>query len=133
MRATRAAQRNFVAWSGAGILLAVAITLDVSAVPPNALPEASSDAQHRAFRAVASEEAFMRRGAVKGFPADPWSQDDDFHNREIQRVRAIAGAERVSVSSMLRAVDDGARDRWDRMTDDPLVETVPPCRPRPIY
>ena len=125
--------RGWVAWSGAGIVLAVAITIDVSAVPPKAAPEASSDAQHRAYRAVATEEASMRRGAAKAFPADPWSQDDDFHNRELQRLRAIAGAERVSVASMLRAVDDGAREQWERPTDDPVVQTVPPCRPRPIY
>lgn len=127
--------RSFVwiAWCGAGIVLAIAITLDLSVLPQKAAPEASSDAQQRAYRALASEEAFMRRGAAKAFPADPWSQDDDFHNRELQRLRALAGAERVSVSSMLRAVDDGARERWPRPGTEPLVQTVPPCRPRPIY
>ncbi len=124
---------ELVGWIGCGALCVAAVTVDLSAPRIEAAPEASSDAKKHAFYMLASEEAFMRKGAAKSFPTDPWSQDDDFHNREFRRLQALATSDHVSVTSMLRAIDDGARERWPQAPGSVLDETVPPCRPRPIY
>lgn len=73
----------------------------------------------------------MRKQAQKDWAADPWSQDDAFHNLEHQRAWGLAGTMKTSEAEILRAVDDGMRENWPRF-GIVLRTTVPPCRPRPI-
>ena len=73
----------------------------------------------------------MRKQAMKDWAADPWSQDDAFHNLEHQRAWGLAGPMKTSEADILRAVDDGMRENWPRW-GAAMKTTVPPCRPRPI-
>jgi hypothetical protein len=75
----------------------------------------------------------MRRAAAKEFPADLWSQDDDFHKRELTRARAFAAEHNLRISDVLRAFDDGMREHWETSASVLPDTKVPPCRPRPIY
>jgi hypothetical protein len=83
------------------------------------------------YRDVSSRERQMRRDAAVKFPGDPWSQDDDFHERENEAVRDFAGSHELRLSDVVRSVDDGMRERWPTsMQPNPKV---PPCRPRLSY
>ena len=123
---------GLVGWLGCGAVCVAALVIARLSPRLETAPEASFDVQKRVFYTLASEEASMRQGAATSFPTDPWSQDDDFHNRELRRLQGLALGE-SSVSANLRAVDDGARERWPRPLESTLEQTVPPCRPRPIY
>ncbi|MGD0526899.1 MAG: hypothetical protein ABSE49_17260 [Polyangiaceae bacterium] len=106
-------------------------TLTASAPSP---PAPIDDAQKRdAFRFVASDEYLERREASKTFPTDLWSRDDDFHQREASKARDWARTHHASVGDTLSAVDEGMREHWLTGSSNPLVVTVPPCRPRAIY
>jgi hypothetical protein len=113
-----------------GVALARALSVSPPELPPGAIDEATRRA---AFRAVASEEAGLRREAAKAFPTDLWSRDDDFHERELRRARDWAGKHRVRLGDVLGALDDGMHAGWPHDNRGPLVPTVPPCRPRAIY
>jgi hypothetical protein len=86
-----------------------------------------------AFRFVAAEEPAMRAKAMETFPADPWSQDDDFHASESSRVNAFASDHSVSRAHVWRAFDDGMREGWPVPEGVRLRATVAPCRPRALY
>ena len=86
---------------------------------------------HDAYRDVTSRERSMRREAAVKFPGDLWSQDDDFHQRETDAVRAFATSRGVRLGDVVRAVDDGMRERW--LGAGKPIATVPPCRPRLSY
>ncbi len=122
------------AWWPLGGVCAAAVVRAISAAPPDQAPAGADEATRRAaFRAVASEEANLRRDAAKTFPTDLWSRDDDFHQRELQRARDWAGKHRVRLGEVLGALDEGLRDGWPNDNHAPLIPTVPPCQPRAIY
>lgn len=85
------------------------------------------------FQSVAAQERSTRAAAARGFPGDPWSADDDFHNHEQRQVRDAARAKRVSLSDGFRAVDEGLRNHRQPSSSEGPTATVPPCRPRPSY
>ena len=85
------------------------------------------------FREIAASETAVRSDAARAFPGDPWSADDDFHNHEQRAARAIAARDQVPVETVLRAIDDGLREHWAHTNPAPLLVTVPPCHPRPVY
>ena len=122
-----------IAWIGFGAACVAAVALASFApqLPPN--PEAKDETRKNVWYSIASEEPAMRKSAAKGFPTDPWSQDDDFHNQEFRRVQNSASVEKVSVGSLLSAMDEGMRSRWPHSPLSNPRPTVPPCRPRPIY
>lgn len=88
-------------------------------------------AAHDAYRDVSSRERQARREAAVKFPGDPWSQDDDFHERENESVRAYSGGHELRLGDVVRAVDDGMREHWP--TSGQPNPKVPPCRPRLSY
>jgi hypothetical protein len=101
---------------------------------PRETPGASTEAQRRgAYAILASEERNMRREGIKDFPADPWSQDDAFHNTEYRRAKQIASQRVMSLQDVLLAMDEGMRERWPKAAGVHQKPTVPPCRPRPIH
>ena len=76
----------------------------------------------------------MRRSALERFPADPWSQGDDFGNGERRLVRELAAREHVRPSSVLEAIAHDVRTR--PFPDAQAQRTrggVAPCMPRPFY
>jgi hypothetical protein len=101
---------------------------------PRETPAGSSEAQRRnAYTIIASEERNMRREGIKDFPADPWSQDDAFHNTEYRRAKQIASQRVMSLQDVLLAMDEGMREHWPKPIGAHQKPTVPPCRPRPIH
>lgn len=117
--------------AGAATLMAVGLAF----LAPADAPKGREDAAVRAamFREIAAAEAETRENAARAFPGDPWSADDDFHNHEQRQAGAIAARRGVPLGSALDAIDEGLREHWDHPNPTPLVATVPPCHPRPIY
>ena len=101
--------------------------------PPPPAPTKSIDEKmaREAYRDVTSRERQTRREAAVKFPGDPWSQDDDFHEKENEQVRNFAGSHELRLSDVIRAVDDGMREKWP--TPNQPNPKVPPCRPRLSY
>jgi hypothetical protein len=114
---------------------AIVVTRAATAPAPPPLPHATPE-QMRTFAIhVASREDDWRAKAAEGFPADNWSQRDDFHGREAQAVRDLAGGAHVPYEDVFRAIDEdlhytGARGvavRGGRSAN------AVPCHPRPIF
>ncbi len=120
-----------VAASCAALVVVRAAT--APAPPP---PKHATEAQMRTFAiSVASQEDEWRAKSAEGFPADNWSQRDDFHGREAQLVRELAGVHHVPYEDVLRAIDEDLH--WS--TSKGVVvrggrsESAVPCHPRPIF
>jgi hypothetical protein len=102
-----------------------------SPLPPSPRAPPSEEVRRAIFREIAAAEPGLRDAAAKKFPGDAWSQDDDFHNREQESMRRLAGAYDVAFGEVLKAVDDGLRERWPGAGG--MRSSVPPCRPRLDY
>jgi hypothetical protein len=121
-------------WAPRAILfgvIALALVRAATASSAEKLPPADSALAHKAYADIVGKEPSMRRESALKFPGDPWSADDDFHQRENDDVRGFAGHQRVSIGSVLAAIDDGMHDHW-RAAASPIAQ-VPPCRPRLMY
>lgn len=122
-----------LAWAVFGAAIVVAFGRALASTAPATPPPADERARKAAYVLMVTEEQNMRRDAVKDFPADPWSQDDAFHNLEYKRAKQIAGPRQMSVQDVLLAMDEGMRERWPKPVTIHQIPTVPPCRPRPIH
>jgi hypothetical protein len=84
--------------------------------------------------AVAAGEDAWRAEAEQTWAGDVWSQRDDFHARERNRIRDVATENGVPVEEVLRAVDhDLHRARARQTSPDLRGAGAVPCKPRPIY
>jgi hypothetical protein len=117
----------------AGACLAIVIARAASAEAP-APPAQSADAMLRATLAadVAPREPAWRDSAEEIFPADRWSQSDDFHAREARRIVELANERGVSVEDVLRAIDEDLRRVPYEVAAQRGARAVP-CKPRPFY
>lgn len=129
----RFASRSAVAWIVFGLFVAVGIACAMLPGTPADTFRATEEAQREAFSVMVSAEPSMRHQAETNFPGDPWSQDDDFHALEVQKVISHANLRGLSTADVLRALDDGLREGWPRPDNISMKATVPPCRPRAIY
>ncbi len=114
----------------AGLLVAALVRV-LTASSASHAPPVTPDLSRRAYADIVSREPSMRRESALKFAGDPWSADDDFHQREQDSVRSFAGHQNVPIGDVLRAVDDGMHERWPASAT-PLAQ-VPPCRPRLMY
>lgn len=117
--------------AGAVALLAVGLALAAPGGAPAGRPEAATRAA--ISREIAAAELEARESAARAFPGDPWSADDDFHSHEARQAGAVAAGRGLPIGAALDAIDEGLRAQRDRPNPTPLVATVPPCHPRPIY
>jgi hypothetical protein len=124
---------NVVAWIVFGAIVVLGFARALAARPIASPPPADEHARRAAYVLMVTEEQNMRRDAIKDFPADPWSQDDAFHNLEYRRAKEIARKRGMSVQDVLLAMDEGMRERWPKPVAINQKATVPPCRPRPIH
>ena len=123
--------RDIVPKVAIALVASFAIVRVATAKPP-APGKPITDAQaHEAYRDVTSRERTMRRDAAVKFPGDPWSQDDDFHEREHEEMRSFAGSKELRLSDVVDSVDRGMREHWP--TPVTPYPKVPPCRPRLSY
>ena len=122
---------SVVAASVAAIVVVRAAT--APAPPP---PQHATVAQMKSFAiSAASQEDDWRAKAAEGFPADNWSQRDDFHGREAQLVRELAGSSHVPYEDVFRAIDEDLH--WN-VAKGVVVRggrsaSAVPCHPRPIF
>jgi len=121
------------AWALFGAILVAGIARAATVAPIPSPPPAGDLDRHAVFNVLAEEERRMRRQAAKDFPADPWSQDDAFHNFEYKRARGLAGERGMPLEDVLRAADEGMHAHWPAPPGVWLNPSVPPCRPRPIH
>jgi len=126
-------RRAAAAWALPALIVTVAIGRAGTATPVAGSRPVDEATRRAIFVSMAAEERKMRRDAANDFPADPWSQDDAFHNLEYKRAKSMAGERGISIADVLRAEDEGMRGHWPRPANAWLNPSVPPCRPRPIH
>jgi hypothetical protein len=116
--------------------LVVARAATAPAPPP---PKHATEGQLRSFAiSVASQEDEWRAKSAEGFPADNWSQRDDFHGREAQLVRDLAGGSQVPYEDVFRAIDEDLHWNVGRTSGGIVIRggrsaNAVPCHPRPIF
>ena len=94
-------------------------------------PLKEEDAQE--FYAEAAEaEVVARENAAARFRGSPWSQDDEFHNKEATFVRDYSKKHRIPVASLLEVLDRGMHEKWSTVGASPDPRVIP-CRPRLTY
>lgn len=126
---------------GASALLVAVVGLvaskAASAPPPPPGRAATLGELHHLATEVATQEPNWRNRSEESFPGDHWSQRDDFHAQERDKVKDLAGAQKLPVEQVLRAVDQDVRALRSRlgptMTADPRGARAVPCKPRPFY
>jgi hypothetical protein len=118
---------------------AIVVVRAATAPAPPPLKHATEQ-QMRSFAfTVASQEDEWRAKAAEGFPADNWSQRDDFHGREAQYVRDLAGGSHVPYEDVFRAIDEDIHGTLSKgvargpMTHGDRSASAVPCHPRPIF
>jgi hypothetical protein len=125
--------RDFLAYAIALFAFLVA-GIRATRVPVRAEASAMNEALARqAYVEITSREGDLRRNAALRFQGSPWSQQDEFHSRERGAIRSFAGAHRVSISSVVNALDRGMREHWPTSANVVVNQKVIPCRPRLAY
>lgn len=115
---------------------ALIVVVRAATAPAPLPPRHANEQQLKNFAvSVASQEDEWRAKAAEGFPADNWSQRDDFHGREAQMVRDLAASGHVPYEDVFRAIDD---DLHGQLTRGVVVRggrsaSAVPCHPRPIF
>src|SRR4051812_30204732 len=93
----------------------VVVTLRVATAPGPALRRSATDAERSEIAAsIAGSERDWGNISTQGFPEDLWSQRDDFHGHEFQKVVQVAREKGVRVEDVLRAVDQDIHRRRAR-------------------
>lgn len=106
-----------------------ALTVTGPAVPPSLSPAMA----HEVWVTFATKEPEFRAKSAENFPADLWSQDDDFFASERHLATSWASEHGVSRQSVFSAIDQGMREKWPLPSGVPApVVQVAPCKPRAI-
>lgn len=96
--------------------------------------EGSAETRTEVARRVRNREASLRRQALEKFPADPWSQNDDFANAERRLVRQLAERFDMRPGAALGAIDADVKQDSDAAELSGFGRgQVPPCTPRVFY
>jgi hypothetical protein len=105
--------------------------------PPGAVSRRTTPAERANLAIdVAAHERAWRDEAAESFPADAWSQSDDFHAQEARQIRELAHQRHVTFEEVLRAVDEdlhAPKAKGRRPDDRERSVTAVPCKPRPFY
>lgn len=81
---------------------------------------------------VQVNEPSWRAQSAEAFPADNWSQSDDFHAREASQIRELSRERKVPYEEVIRAIDEDLH-RHPAPDSDPRGARAVPCKPRPFY
>jgi len=111
-----------------GACVVVVVGRATLASPPAPNRSATESERELIALGLIESERQWRAASKRRFPGDLWSQDDDFHRVEQYRARAIAGRLKVTLTDVLRAMDEGLRARPQGRR-----VTASPCKPRPFY
>ena len=120
--------------------IVIGCTLVVSvrvALAPAPVPRRHATPEERAEIAemIAVSERAWATETTQNFPADDWSQRDDFHGREYRKAQEIAAEKGIRIEDVLRAVDDDIHKKQAKTGSDPDGRNAGaiPCKPRPFY
>jgi hypothetical protein len=116
----------------AACILVALVRASVGRVP-HPTGAATPDQERELFAEETDAEPFDRQDAARRFRGSPWSQDDDFHAKEMKRVKDFAKTHSVSISSLLDGLDEGMHKKWPTPAARTPNPKVMPCRPRLIY
>ena len=117
-----------------GCVLVVAVRAALASAPP-ARRVATADERAEIAQTIASQERDWTSETTQNFPADDWSQRDDFHGREYRKIQELVSEKGVRIEDVLRAIDDDVHRRNAKSPgapDDRHARAVP-CKPRPFY
>ena len=118
------------------VVLAAASVACWRAARASADPEVVSGDEavaRQAFNDVTSRETSERRQAALHYPGSNWSQQDDFHEQERTAILAYADSHKVTLSTVMSALDEGMRESWRPPGDVTISQRIVPCRPRLNY
>lgn len=124
--------RTYVGATVVGASLCAAIVHSApKGMPFRKLP--TVEQAHTIYAEAVAREPEERLKAEGEFRGSPWSQDDDFHNKESKQAKDYAKSHKVNVGGVLDAVDEGMRAHWATPTNNVPNPKVMPCRPRLSY
>ena len=117
-----------------GCMLVVTVKTALAPAPPSRR-SATAEEREEIAQTIAALEPNWANETAQNFPADDWSQRDDFHGREHQKVEEIASEKKIPYEDVLRAIDDDLHRRQakDPHADDDRHARAVPCKPRPFY
>jgi hypothetical protein len=125
--------RDWIGSAIIGIALGAAFACALAQRPLRNAPALAGAHAREAYLEFTDKEAGQRREAALHFPGSLWSQQDDFAAKEALAVRRFANSRRVSVGSVLLALDKGIRDKWPTHPGVTVITKIVPCRPRLSY
>jgi hypothetical protein len=125
--------RDFVGSCMIGAALFTAVVRAGLARPAHVPRDATPVQTLELYTEDTEKEPGDRQDSARRFRGSPWSQDDDFHSKEMKRVKGFAKSHSVSVESLLDGLDEGMRQRWATPSENVPNPKVMPCRPRLIY
>jgi hypothetical protein len=111
--------------------VALVVARAASAPAPPRLEPATAEQRAMFASSVRSQEDDWRAKAASSFPADNWSQRDDFHGHEAAAVRDLAASSHVSYEDVLRAIDDDLHRNASNGRE--RSANAVPCKPRPVF
>ncbi len=115
--------------------LSIVVVRTVTAPAPPSRRVATAEERAELAEAIATQERIWSNETTQNFPADNWSQRDDFHGREYRKVQELANEKGVRIEDVLRAIDEDIHRRKAKSTDalDDRHARAVPCKPRPFY
>jgi hypothetical protein len=123
-------------YAGAAVLVGVVAAALLHSRPRGRLPELhplTQQSEREFYVAAAEEEAAARKKAAGRFRGSPWSQDDEFHNKEAKFLRVQARSRRTSIATMIDTLDRAMHEGWPTAPYPAPPQKVLPCRPRLNY
>ena len=122
-----------IGWSLTFAFIALAVLRALTVPGPVAAAPISVGLSHQAYEALTAKEPEFRAKAAENFPADAWSQDDDFSAAERGLATTWANDHGVRRQDVFGAVDQGMRAHWLLPPDVPRpIAKVTPCKPRAV-
>ncbi len=120
-------------WSLTFAFTAVAVVRALTAPGPVPAAAISVEQAHQAYEAMSAKEPEYRAKSAENFPADGWSQDDDFSASERGFATTWANDHGVRRQDVFGAIDQGLREHWLLPPGvPPPVVKVTPCKPRAL-
>lgn len=128
-------QKRSIAWWSLPVVPLLGLAFGLWSAPaPALLGDGTSAQRERAAATVRAREPSLRRRALEKFPADPWSQGDDFANAERSLVRSLSTRLEMRPGAVLEAIDaDVKATRGLPPLSGFERGQVPPCMPRVFY
>jgi hypothetical protein len=127
------AVRGLVASGLFGVALTFGVWRSLTATPKHDPRLLGNAVAHEAYLATTDREAEERREAAFRFQGSPWSQEDDYFAKETSFIKRYAGDHKITIGSILVALDRGMREKWATHPDVVVNPKVVPCRPRLAY